>query len=83
MGEWAAAARPVGWPGDVRGGIFDGPMGREYRAFGGTMLESFEHMLDLNRPIQPRSSDLLAGGFPKGIARALPVEVGHWGVRDG
>jgi hypothetical protein len=48
----------VGSPGDVRGGIFDGMEQSGYPAFGGGMRRSFEHMLDLNRPMQPRSSDL-------------------------
>jgi hypothetical protein len=58
MGEMVAAARPAGWPGDVRGGIFDGAEHSEYSACGGGMRRSFAPKRDLNRPMQPRFSDL-------------------------
>jgi len=78
----AAASKPVGLPGDVRGGIFDGTEQSEDPAFGGGMRRSFEHMLDLNRPMQPCLSDL-PWGFAGDNAPALAAEVGHWGVTDG
>ena len=58
MREMAAAARTVGWPGDVREGIFDGTEKIEYPACGGGMRRSFALKRALNRPMQPRSSDL-------------------------
>jgi hypothetical protein len=58
MGETVAAAKPVGWPGDVRKGILDGASGREYPAHGGRMRRSFSPKRDLNRPMRPRLPDL-------------------------
>jgi len=58
MGERAAAVKPAGWPDYVRGGIFDGTEQSEDPACGGRMRRSFALKRDLNRPMQPRSSDL-------------------------
>jgi hypothetical protein len=56
IGNSFAAAKIAGWPGDGRGGIL--LLKKEYPACGGGMPRSFEHVLDLNRPSQPRMSDL-------------------------
>jgi len=82
MGERVAAAKPAGWPGDVRRGIFDGTRKREYSACGGGMRRSFAPKRDLNRPIQPRLSDL-PWGFPRNAGLALPARGRTWGVTDG
>ena len=70
MRERAAAAKPAGWPGDVRGGIFDGTRRREYPACGGEMRASFALRRDLNRPMQSRLSDL-PWGFAENAAPAF------------
>src|SRR5271170_4394776 len=82
MGEKAAAARPACWPGDVRDGIFDGTRKRKFPASGGGIRGSFALKRDLNRPMQPRSSDL-PRGFPGDSPFALPAGGRTWGVKDG
>ncbi len=56
IGEGVAAADAVGWPVNVRAGLFE-PDGKS-RCLRRPALTSFEHMLDLNRPSRPRLSDL-------------------------
>jgi hypothetical protein len=82
MGQRGAAAKPAGWPGEVRGGIFDGAEQSEYPACGGEMRMSFAPKRDLNRPMQPRSSDL-PRRFARNADLALPVGGWTWGVKDG
>jgi hypothetical protein len=55
IGEGAGAAKTACWPGDDRAGIL--PPKKEFPACGGGMRRIFEHVLDLNRPSQPRLPD--------------------------
>ena len=80
IGEGAGAAKTVGWPGDVRCGTL--PTKKKFPAFGGGMLRNFELVLDLNRPSQPRLSDL-PWELQIVALCAFEVEVGQAGVTDG
>jgi len=81
MGNRFGAAKTVGWPGDVRLGILP-PKKKEFSARGGGMRRSFAPKRALNRPMQPRLSDL-PGGFAGDAALALPAGGRTWGVTDG
>jgi hypothetical protein len=79
IGGGACAAKTFGWPGDARGGILQP---NEFPACGGGMRRSFEHMLDPNRPSQPRMSDLPANYKMLRLCSS-EGEVGQWHVTDG
>ena len=81
MGEMAAAANPAGWPGDARGGIFDGTEVRVSRL----RRRDAKEFRAQARPQPSNAAPLVrpARGISKDAAFALPAGGRTWGVKDG